>query len=62
MLEGYISAGRAETDYGVVLDRESLQIDHAATEKLRSAFRPERPFFDRGAAACERLVAMGVSE
>ncbi len=62
VLEGYISVGNAESDYGVVLDRESLQIDHEATEKLRSAFRPERPFFDRGAAARERLIAMGVSE
>ncbi|MGE0060072.1 MAG: hydantoinase B/oxoprolinase family protein [Dehalococcoidia bacterium] len=62
VLEGYVSVAGAETDYGVVLDRESLQIDQAATDKLRSAFRPERPFFDRGAAARERLVAMGVSE
>ena len=62
VFEGYVSVSGAETSYGVVLDRESFEINQAATEKLRSAVRPERTFFNRGDAAEQRLAAMGVRE
>ncbi len=32
----YVSIEKAQADYGVVVDRETLRVDRAATEKLRS--------------------------
>jgi N-methylhydantoinase B len=62
VFEGYVSVSGAEADYGVILDRESFEINQGATEKLRSALRPERTIFKRGDAAEQRLTAMGVRE
>ncbi len=45
VVEGYVSAERARSDYGVVLDRD-LALERAATEQLRAALR-------RDAAAAE---------
>ena len=39
VLDGYISAGTAERDYGVVLT-EGGALDRAATEAARAARRP----------------------
>ena len=40
---GYVSLERARRDYGVVLDPETLSVDHAATENLRRTQSEETP-------------------
>jgi hypothetical protein len=47
----FVTLDGARTDYGVVLDAVTFEIDAAATDTLRSAPRPPRPMIDRGIAA-----------
>jgi N-methylhydantoinase B len=37
VIEGLVSAGKAQGDYSVVLDPTSLAVDSAATERLRAS-------------------------
>lgn len=37
--EGYVSAGSAERDYGVVIDEAAMTVDAAATTELRASLR-----------------------
>jgi N-methylhydantoinase B len=46
----FVSIEGAKSDYGVAIDPATLTVDAAETERLRSARRPPRPQFDRGAA------------
>src|SRR5581483_7438735 len=46
----FVSLEGARVDYGVALDPVTLEVDVAATERLRSVARPPRPMFDRGVA------------
>jgi N-methylhydantoinase B len=46
----FVTLDGAREDYGVVLDPTTLEVDAAATTRLRSAPRPPRPMFDRGVA------------
>jgi len=50
--DGFISFAAALTDYGVVLDPDTLRVDLDATLRTRAARRAQRtgplPFFDRG--------------
>jgi len=45
---GFVTREGARTDYGVVLDPVSLEIDKGATEALRKVRPQELPLFDRG--------------
>ena len=60
VLEGFVSRQPAKEDYGVVLD-DSLELDLAATEALRSANRPEIHNVDRGPHAEQWLGRLGVT-
>jgi N-methylhydantoinase B len=51
VLRHFVSLEGARRDYGVVLDPVSVEVDEAATARLRSAPRPPRPMVDRGVAA-----------
>ena len=37
VLDGYVSIDKARDDYGVVIDPEKMEVDLAATEKVRSS-------------------------
>lgn len=50
VLRRFVTLEGARNDYGVVLDPETLTVDDAATQRLRSAPRPPRPMIDRGVA------------
>ncbi len=38
--EGYVSLEKAREDYGVVINPETMNVDRAATEKLRKSLKP----------------------
>ncbi|MEE8473279.1 MAG: hydantoinase B/oxoprolinase family protein, partial [Dehalococcoidia bacterium] len=40
--EGYLSAGKAREDYGVVIDPDTLQLDSGATGKLRKQMKARK--------------------
>jgi N-methylhydantoinase B len=43
---GLVSIEKAKSDYGVILDAQTLAIDEAGTEKLRAELREQRGEFD----------------
>lgn len=51
VVEGNITLQRARNVYGVVLHPETLEIDHVATENLRTELRTQRTKEDAGLAA-----------
>ncbi len=54
-----VSADKAQRDYGVVLDPDTGQVDHDATQRLRERLaeeRGERPTFDFGPPLSELLA------
>ena len=54
-----VSADKARRDYGVVLDPDTGQVDHDATQRLREQLaeeRGERPTFDFGPPLSELLA------
>jgi N-methylhydantoinase B len=51
VLRRFVTLDGARSDYGVVLDPVTFEIDAAATDTLRSAPRPPRPMIDRGIAS-----------
>ncbi len=42
VVEGYVSLEKAESEYGVVISKDSLRLDLEATEKLRHRMREEQ--------------------
>ena len=42
VLDDYVSIKGAREDYGVVINPETLEIDHEATKKLKGNIRNER--------------------
>jgi N-methylhydantoinase B len=43
VLEGYVTIDSARRDYGVVIDPDTGEVDHAATTSLRDSLRTARP-------------------
>jgi N-methylhydantoinase B len=48
VLDGFVSCERALTDYSIVLDPQSLEVDEVETAKLRKDRRSETAMFHRG--------------
>jgi hypothetical protein len=52
VVRSFLSADKARDSYGVVLQPDSNELDHKATEELREAMRSDRdqnlPVFDFG--------------
>jgi N-methylhydantoinase B len=48
VLDGFVSYARAQQDYGVVLDPQSLTVDEVETARLRKDQRGETAMFHRG--------------
>jgi len=48
VLDGFVSSASAVTDYGVVLDPQSLEVDEVETAKRRKDRRSETAMFHRG--------------
>ena len=48
VLDGFVSSESALTDYGVVLDPQSLEVDEVETAKFRKDRRSETAMFHRG--------------
>ena len=48
VLDGFISRQSAERDYGVVLDAAGLEIDEAATTRLRASLPAPSGLYHRG--------------
>ncbi len=48
VLDGFVTVEGARSDYGVVVDPDTGDVDEAESGRLRAGMPTDRPFFDRG--------------